>query len=164
MEGWEPMKRFAGVVEKYKYAALVAVAGLLLMLLPGKQPADLPQPTVQEQETMEELLEAILSRIEGAGQVKVLLSEQTGQEILYQTDTDEEGDGTNVSRSSRTVIVSDDARNEAGLIRRTDPPRYLGAVVVCQGGDSPQVRLAVVEAVSCATGLSANQISVLKMK
>ena len=43
-------------------------------------------------------------------------------------------------------------------------PTYLGAVIVCQGGDSPTVKLAIVEAVSNATGLSADKITVLKMK
>jgi len=41
---------------------------------------------------------------------------------------------------------------------------YRGAVVVCQGGDNASVRLAVVEAVSNATGLTSDRITVLKMK
>jgi hypothetical protein len=37
-------------------------------------------------------------------------------------------------------------------------------VIVCQGGDQPEVKLAVVEAVCDAVGLTADKISVLKMK
>jgi stage III sporulation protein AG len=43
-------------------------------------------------------------------------------------------------------------------------PQYLGAIVVCQGADRSDVRLAIVEAVSALTGLGADKISVLKMK
>jgi hypothetical protein len=41
---------------------------------------------------------------------------------------------------------------------------YQGAVVLCQGAADAAVRLAVVEAVSKATGLGADKICVLKMK
>lgn len=166
MEGIVPGKRVLDTLEKYKYGFLVAVAGILLMLLPGGS-VEQEQPSTEpelRQETLEQTLEAVLSQIQGAGRVKVLLSQRTGEEILYQTDTDEDTDGEGTSRQSRTVVVSDDSRKENGLVRRTDPPQYLGAVVVCEGADNAQVCLAVVEAVSCATGLDTSRISVLKMK
>jgi len=40
----------------------------------------------------------------------------------------------------------------------------MGAVIVCQGADDPQVRLSIVDAVSKVTGLGSDKISVLKMK
>ena len=166
MEGLDSAKRLMGVFEKYKYAIGILLIGVVLMLLPGQVSAEDPEPTQPEktQDHMDQMLEEILSHIQGAGSVKVLLTQQTGEEILYQTDTEEDLNGDSSSMQSQTVIVSDSQRNDTGLVRRRDPPRYLGAVIVCQGGDCPQVRLAIVEAVSCVTGLSANQISVLKMK
>lgn len=166
MEGLDSAKRLMGVFEKYKYAIGILLIGVVLMLLPGQVSAEDPEPTQPEktQDHMDQMLEEILSHIQGAGSVKVLLTQQTGEEILYQTDTEEDQNGDSSSMQSQTVIVSDSQRNDTGLVRRRDPPRYLGAVIVCQGGDRPQVRLAIVEAVSCVTGLSANQISVLKMK
>ena len=166
MEGLDSAKRLMGVFEKYKYAIGILLIGVVLMLLPGQVSAEDPEPTQPEktQDHMDQMLEEILSHIQGAGSVKVLLTQQTGEEILYQTDTEEDLNGDSSSMQSQTVIVSDSQRNDTGLVRRRDPPRYLGAVIVCQGGDRPQVRLAIVEAVSCVTGLSANQISVLKMK
>ena len=67
-------------------------------------------------------------------------------------------------RRTRAVIITDSARNEAGLIKQINGPIYQGAVVLCQGADDPQIRLAITEAISKATGLGANQIAVLKMK
>lgn len=162
MDGLEPGKRLRELLDKYKYALLILAVGLCLMLLPGEREEEsAPEPAAEAlQETGEEHLARILSQIDGAGQVSVLLSEREGSETLYQTDNDE----TDTSAQSKTVIVTDSDRNELGLIRRTDPPKYLGAVIVCQGADRAEVRLAIVEAVRCATGLGANQISVVKMK
>ena len=55
-------------------------------------------------------------------------------------------------------------RAQSGLISQVLAPVYQGAVVVCQGGDQPGIRLQVVEAVCDATGLSADKVTVLKMK
>ena len=106
----------------------------------------------------------MLSSVDGAGSVQVLLSTQEGEYIQYQTDydaTDREGD---TSKKSTTVTVTDADRNEVGLVQQVNPPKYRGAIIVCQGADDPLVRLAVSEAVSTITGLGLNKISVLKMK
>ena len=103
---------------------------------------------------MEFRLESILSRIDGAGEVKVLLTEDRGGEVFYQTEGDD----------GKTVLISGADRSESGLVRTTQSPSYRGAVVVCRGADSAAVRLAVVEAVANATGLGTDRITVLKMK
>lgn len=167
MDEMNPGKRIRELLDKYKYALLILAVGILLMLLPSQTEPETenaaPQITT-EPETMENMLEQILAQIDGAGKVAVLLSEQEGSETFYQTDTESQTGETDTSNQSQTVIVTDSDRNESGLIRRTDPPKYQGAIVVCQGADRAEVRLAIVEAVRCATGLGANQISVIKMK
>ena len=50
------------------------------------------------------------------------------------------------------------------MITQVIPASYMGAIVVCQGGDRPSVKLAIVKAVSDVTGLTSDKISVLKMK
>ena len=63
-----------------------------------------------------------------------------------------------------TVLISGDNRAENGLLRQRNPPVYLGAIVLCQGADKASIRLAIVEAVTDATGLGSDRITVLKMK
>ena len=65
---------------------------------------------------------------------------------------------------NNTVTLTDSNRNQSGLIRQIIPEKYQGAVILCQGADDPIIRLAIVDAVSKATGLGANKISVLKLK
>ena len=109
-------------------------------------------------------METLLCRIEGAGKVKVLLTESMGERIIYQTDEDSNHSEKSGTVHIETVIVSNSGKGESGLIKQVIPPAYLGAVVLCQGADKPSVKLAIMEAVANATGLGTHHISVLKMK
>ena len=124
------------------------------MVIPvGSEETD-PVPSVTAEETLESRLEAILCRIDGAGEVKVQRTEDRGGEVFYQTEGED----------GKTVLICGADRSESGLVRTTEAPAYRGAVVVCQGADSAAVRLAVVEAVANATGLGTDRITILKMK
>ena len=150
-------------LKRYWYVVLVLAVGLILMAIPtGNQEAEVSeQLIIPDNPALQEQLEEILMQIRGAGKVKVLLTESCGAQTVYQTDQDTRGEG---SGNVKTVIVTDSDRNQTGRIYRIDPPVYLGAVIVCQGGDSAAVKLAIVEAVSSVTGLSSDRITVLKMK
>lgn len=126
------------------------------MLLPESSGEPEPAAIVETAPGLEERLESLLRQIEGAGQVRVLLTEESGRETVFQTDTQASGEDT--------VLVESSDRNESGLVRQTLEPVYRGAVILCQGADHPSVKLAIVEAVGCVTGLGADAISVLKMK
>lgn len=160
MDRSAPKQRLGELIRRYKAPALVVLLGLMLLLLPGKQPEKEAVATQPKCETLEERLEEILSELSGAGEVRVLLTEQSGPETLYQTDSSVQSDESGSSRSEDTVLLD---RAEA-LVRQTLEPVYRGAIVLCEGADSAAVRLAVVEAVSAVTGLRADQISVLKMQ
>ena len=166
MNTW--MEKPVQLLSKYRYALLILVIGLVLMLLPDWNPGDEVSPTVPavqtEAQTPEQKLEAILASVRGAGKVQVLLSRAEGEKTTYQTDTDISKGQDSGSQRSDTVTVTDQNRNQTGLVVQVNPPVYLGAIIVCQGADDPAVRLAIVDAVSKYTGLGANQISVLKMK
>ena len=156
-----------GLIGKYKYAVIVLVIGLGLLLLPEKsvstpqvQEESKPNSTAIELESLTEILQSI----QGAGEVQVLLSVANGATTVYQTNADISTSADGGTSQTETVIITDSQRNESGLINQINPPTYLGAIVVCQGADSPAVKLAIVEAVSKITGLSTNQNCVLKMK
>ena len=151
---------------KYRWAALVLAVGLLMMSFPEheEQMVSSVMPEVQQEESLQEKLEELLSGLDGAGKVKVLLSISTGERKHYHMDEDTSRTADTVDQRKEAVIITSGDREEHGLLLRTDPPTYSGAVVLCQGADSARVKLAVVEAVSTATGLGSDKISVLKMK
>ena len=166
------MERKLGRIKEFFYknraVALVVLVGVLLMLLPtGKTEAQQPQrqETVSEpRENLETRLEQILSQVSGAGNVRVLLTQERGETSVYQLDRQEVTDGDRREMRQDTITVTGSDRQQEGLLTQVEAPRYRGAVIVCQGGDNPTVRLSVVEAVSGATGLPSNRITVLKMK
>jgi len=169
MEVKSVVKKLPAFLQKYKYVALIILIGIVLMLLPtGTQTKteeiSAQTNTVQEEINIEKELERMLEQTAGVGNVKVLLTKGEGEETIYQTDTESANNDTERTKRSNTVTVTDSERSQTGLVRQVNPPTYLGAVVVCQGGDDPQVRLKVIDAVSKATGLGANCISVLRMK
>lgn len=154
----EPLKeRLLPWLKKYRMAAVVLLVGILLMLLPtSKEEAASVSPSVPETQALQQELEELLSHLEGAGKVRLLLTQAQGSVTHYQVDESSSG--------FDTVLVTAADRSQQGLVSQVDPPVYLGAVVLCQGAGKASVRLAVVEAVSKATGLSSSKISVLKMK
>lgn len=148
---------------KYKYVILIFLVGIILLLLPsGKKsdsnltgaaiPAATESSASQEAQAAEARLAALLSQIDGAGQVKVLLSYQCSSETEYATDNGE------------TVIVSAGSGTQAAVERKTIYPQYLGAVVVCEGADSARVKMDILQAVAQFTGLGTDKISVLKLR
>ena len=168
MDWIEKKKDISILLVKYRWVALVFVVGLLLMILPQEnnkiQDTKNSLEDAQKEDTLEDKLERMLSKLEGAGRVNVLLSVASGPENYYQTDEDIVKDTDSLDKKEKTVIVNSENREQIPVVRRTDPPVYLGAVVLCQGADSAAVRLAVVDAVGTATGLTSDKISVLKMK
>ncbi len=154
---WVKWKSVLGpLLKKYYPVALVVAAGLLLLSLPQGQTRESEARPVQAAPTLEEELERLLGTLAGAGKVAVLLTPESGEETVYQTDKSSSG--------GDTVLLTGSERRQEGLIRRVDAPVYRGAVVLCQGADDAKVRLNVVQAVMAATGLSSERITVLKMK
>ena len=155
--------------KKYRYVLLILLIGLLFMTLPNSTVSKsdsitVTEPEMQTEEMINEKLSSILSKLDGAGKVEVMITVARGEETIFQTDNKLSVTEQSDTTQQDTVTVTDSERNQTGLIRQVNPPVYLGAVILCQGADSASVRLSIVDAVSKATGLGADQISVLKMK
>ena len=167
MGGLDITAKAKELFDKYKFVVAVLGIGILLMLIPDNGNTQVP-PVPSEPRTATvsraEELENILSQISGVGKIKVLLTESDGAQTIYQTDEDRTQSADSESVRVQTVIVTNSGREEVGLIRSVTPPVYLGAIIVCQGGDNPSVKLAVVQAVSNVTGIPSDRITVLKMK
>lgn len=158
----------AAIFQKYKYAVFIFALGIVFMLLPSqsstKEEAQAIQTPLQPSMTVQEELEEVLSYIQGAGAVKVMLTVASGEQTVYQKNEDSTISDTSTSIKTEVVTVTDADRNEVGLIQQINPPRYLGAIILCQGADDPAVKLAISNAVSKITGLGTDRIAVLKMK
>jgi stage III sporulation protein AG len=155
-------------IKKYRYVAVVLTVGLVLMALPtgkkGESKLVTANTQTQQEISANEALAEILCKIDGAGDVRVLLTVASGTETVYQTDDSITNSENSNTTKIDTVTVTDSERNQTGLIKQINPPKYQGAIIVCQGAGSASIRLAIVDAVSKVTGLSSDRISVQKMK
>ena len=158
---------------RYKYVLLVAAAGVALLLWPESPSASLGGSAQESAQTagaeealreMESAMEDILEKIQGVGQVDVMLTLQSGGELVLAEDSSLRYSGSTQSpddydRSSQTVTVSGDSGQDV-VVTQEICPQYRGALVVCEGGGSDAVRLRVTEAVAALTGLGADRIAV----
>ena len=161
------------VWHKYKYALLIAAAGLLLLIRPSgtKEPGAAAMQTESRSEAaeLEEKLESQLAKIEGVGRVAVVLSVQSEPERVLAADSDisvrQDADGEEIQTQSRLthILLSGASGGEETVTLRRSAAVYRGALVVCEGGDRASVRLTVTQAVSALTGLTADRIVVLRM-
>lgn len=159
---------------RYKYALLVAAAGVALLLWPespaaslggGQEAAQTSDGAEDAAREMEEAMEDILEKIQGVGRVDVMLTLQSGGERVLAADSTLRYSGStqapdDYDRSSETVTVSGDGGQDV-VVTQEIYPQYRGALVVCEGGGSDGVRLQVVEAVSALTGLGSDRVAVV---
>ena len=161
-------------LKKYKYAALILLLGIALLLLPSGKKQTQNEPVSAEfnddayAALTEQRLTQILSNIEGAGRVEVMLTLRTGSRTRYQTDTQNSEDvtdgGKQRSEEQKTVILSEGSAYDKAAVSAVDYPLFQGALIVSDGADTASVKLALMQAVSALTGLSSDQITVVKMK
>ena len=153
--------KWKGALEKYKYALLVVAAGVVLLLLPGGG-EEKNQEVPQQAETFdlvefEKKLAQVLSQVQGAGRVEVVLTLAGGSRQVLAQDRDRDRDG---GVGSTTVTIGKGSGSQDVVALQTLAPSFRGALVVCPGGGDPQVRLALIQAVSALTGLGSDRISV----
>ena len=166
-KGWKG--RIGPWLGRCRYALLVLLAGLVLLLLPGggTEPARADRADgadvgdAFDVTAMEEKLSRALSKIEGAGDVDVVLTVQTGPRQIWAADRrNEAGSPGGTTEEETTVVLSRGSGLEETVPVQQISPRFRGALVVCSGSGDPSVRLALKEAVAALTGLGADKISV----
>ena len=171
-------QKAADALRRFRWPLLIGLLGLALMLLPAGGKEQTPVPTEQPQQTqpdaedycaaMERRLEQILSRIEGAGNVCVMLTLEAGPSTRYQSDESRtersDGAGRQTESEKKTVILQrGGSYNEAAVVK-TEYPAFRGALIVSRGADDASVRYQLLSAVSALLGLGTDQITVVKMK
>ena len=82
------------------------------------------------------------AKIDGAGEVTVMLTVQDSPRKVLAEDRDQEERG----ERSETVVLSRGSSLQETVTVQEVLPRYQGALLVCPGGDDPEVRLKLTEA------------------
>lgn len=156
-----PTKKLLELAEKYKYALLVLMLGLGLLLIPTGRTHQEAEAANQEapaqEECLEEKLTRLISSMDRAGRVNVALTLEESAGCQLAEDLSSDG-------SAKTVTVQSPQGGTEAVVVKSSSPKYRGALIVCDGGSIPEVRLNIVEAVCALTGFSSDRVTVVRMQ
>lgn len=112
----------------------------------------------------EERMAEIFSKVEGAGQVDVMLTyRQTEEKTIAHNETREESGET--LRTEETAVLLEDGNGATQPLILTEAgPVVEGVVIAAQGADSPTVAAALNQAAQALLDVPAHKVAVLKMK
>lgn len=173
------VEKITGFILKNKYVFLILVIGIVLLSLPSNSGKDdgTKESTAEGSETFrtedfEKRLEDVLSKIDGAGQVNVLLAVTASGEKIIASDirisennTNIEGREQSAREEEKTAVRKSEGSGTNDVVTlKYIYPEFTGAVIIAEGAGSSRVRLDITEAVEAATGLTADKIKVIKMK
>lgn len=173
--------------KKQKYIVIgmsgLIICGILLTSLPNpfqkkeNQVTQITMATKEEkglsyEEELEQRLEAILKKLEGAGKVQVMVTTSTTEEkqlaedVTYTLATTDERDGaggtrTNEKEDKQNRIVL--AQGNLPVVVKETKPKVEGVLIVAEGGEDIGVKSAIIQAVSSLLNIPSYKVSVLKM-
>ena len=143
---------------------LIFIIGIVLLAGSyGKGKKTAPQTdtssVTMENEREEERLAEILSGIDGAGDVSVMITYHSGVEktLAYETKTATRDTGSERSEDIKAVMTDGEP-----MVVKEVYPRVKGVIVAADGADKPSVKKAISEAVAAALDVPAHRICIFK--
>ncbi len=103
-------------------------------------------------EKLEERIRLMCEKVEGVGNVYVMLTLDTSEEYVYAADTEKNG-----STVKSEFVLAD---SSSGIELYVVCPKVRGVAVVCDGGDRATVKKVLSELISSALGIPISKISI----
>ena len=187
-----PIKNLLRNAKLKKYMAVIFAGGIVIMAFSDKiqkPPSDSfgAKTAVESQDAadtdidisqsdIEKRLEELFGNIDGAGNVKVMITYKSGPEKVLATETksseessqESDTDGTertskNVSSEINMAYSQNNMSSGEPFIVKEKTPEIEGIVVVAEGGDDIIVKDAISKAAQALFNVPAHKVEVLKM-
>lgn len=157
------------------WSIIVAILFLAFGSFPGREKVQETEEKAGEKEILtgeyitklEKRLVSVLEKIEGAGEVSVFLSFESGGEKVLAIDEKTESEDTSTERETeekhqkeQTVVLRKDTGGENPYVIEKRLPQPTGVLVIAKGARSESVKQELYEAVKALFGLSAHRIKV----
>ncbi len=174
----EIVEKARELLKQRKWAVFMTVcgaAGLLLImissLVPDKRAAALKNQdrgmclsdTNELCSDTEKRLGELLSKIDGAGNVRVYLSFGSCERYVYASEGRRSRSDGKIEEEEKYVMTGSGSE-KSPIVETIEKPEVTGAVIVCDGGDSASVREKMYKAASAALGISTAKIYVAKLR
>lgn len=115
----------------------------------------------------EKKLEGILSEVQGAGAVRVMITLESCYENVYakgySTKSESDELKQEMEESEEYIIVKKGSNNEECLIVKVYEPAVKGVAIIAEGADDVNVKRAMTETVCALFDISSAKVSVEKM-
>ncbi len=124
---------------------------------------------------LEENLKNIVSEISGVGEAKVLVTLESSKQTVYATEQKKSKEATEDKTSNETSKKkeSDDIETRYIKVKNADgteqalsvtqiQPSIKGVVVICKGGDNPEIKEKVKNAVKTALNITSKRVFVTR--
>lgn len=164
----------------------VVIIGVILILA-GDMFLNVKKPEAEKTEAvvksydyrteLENKTKEILSKVEGAGNVDVMITFNSGSETVFAQENKKSTSETeeNASEGDRRGIVSETEENSIVTVNNSDgstspviikemTAEIAGIVIVAEGGDSIVVKDSLIRAAQALFSVPANKVEVFKMK
>ena len=181
------MKKFNELfndMEKKKLKPLIFLAGICILALivisvmpDGKkeesnvstEPETKTSATETEKEDLEGKLTQILSKINGAGEVDVMITFQSSEEVVpaYNSNTTTEttkeqdssgGERTTTSSTENKTMITSNSNDP--VVLKTSEAKIKGVIVVSSGANDPAVKELLYDAVKTSLQISGHQVEI----
>lgn len=125
-----------------------------------------------EEQVLEARLKEILEKIEGSGEVDVMVTFEMGSEIVpaadivENRDTTEEKDSNGGVRTvisenyTENIITTNDSRENNALVLKEIKPKVRGVIVAAEGAKDIRVEKQLYDAVKTVLQISGNQVQI----
>jgi stage III sporulation protein AG len=167
----------------YKRQGLVGIALIFLseFFPSGSKSAETSStPTVlsasEYSQQLGNQLQELIGQIRGVGRIMVMVTIQSGVENVYEqterttngmtnnTTSDSTQTQQNTDQEKSTVIIDSGNGGQQAIVKTEKQPIVKGVAIVCDGGDNPVVVNEIIGTLTSILDISADRISVSKMK
>lgn len=167
------MIKIKDLYEKFmntKSFVVILIIGVMLLMLPNFFSAKSDAPKDKRiyeidfekyQEKLESKLSDMLSKIEGAGNVKVMITLKDSGRHIYSQEEQTEKSETEQRGNLKPVLKSLSSGEEEPILIKTELPKILGVLIVADGAEDAKVREGITNSLKAVLDISTKNISVM---
>ena len=160
----------SGKMNKKNQVVILLLIGILLVIIAIPTGGDEKEKVAKEEQEkeiydgeeyrkqMEKRLKQILQKVEGAGNVEVMITYKSTSEQIVEKDV-----GTGEKAKEETTVYENDTDGaQSPYIKMERMPQVEGIVVVAEGGNNSVVAKNITEAVSALFDVDVHKIKIVK--
>ncbi len=160
----ELLSKYFGQIMNTKILIIIFIVGIGLLFLPvgsKDKPKEAATIKTENKEDIEEEIEAILSKIKGAGRVDVMVT-LADEGTTYYAQNERAQNTDDEKTVEKNYVLSKSSNTEGPLVIKKTTPAVSGILVCAEGAGNPQVKSDIISATSALLGVKSHRIEVLE--